>query len=247
MQAGRPPPIDVTDSAHWSLAELRKFNADRAAYLASVGERCGVPRMNSFVHALDVVDELDGQPAIRPVAASELCRQMITWATERRANALRRLDSERPAPLSMHHRGIPYDRGAPREARTWLVAIMKDHDDGAKPWRADIVADAALCMNELVIAAWTTGSTALALSVTLSATALRMSVQGEARRDVVNEFDLNRPVLHAQLMSFRIVNELADDWGADVVASVRVLWAEFALHDATTRLGPKNDLAGTGC
>ena len=243
-RSDRPLPGDLTKPASWNIAELQIFNEDRAAYLAWVGEQCGAPRMNAFVHALDMVDELDIHLAVRAVTASELCRQMMTWAARRRDRILHRLNSQRPAPVAVHHRGIAGNRGAARQARTWLVAIMNEQDHGMTPWRVDIVADAALCMNELVIAALTTSSTALALSVAISADGLRMSVQGEYP-DPADKFDPKMPSLRAQLMGFRIVNKLADDWGADVVTSVRELWAEFALRDANTPSGTKHDLACT--
>lgn len=83
--------------------------------------------------------------------------------------------------------------------------------------------DAVLCTSELVTDSLIANSTTVDLRLLVEPDFFRLSVIDDCRV-VSDRYD---PGFRAQLIGFRLVDALADDWGIEPTTNGRELWAVF--------------------
>ena len=124
-------------------------------------------------------------------------------------------------PTHRHH--LACNDSAPRLARAWVTEHLHDLVTADTRWRANITADAVLCVSELVTDSLIASSTALSLCLAIEPDWFRLSVLDDGPI-ITDELD---PTLRAQQIGFKLIDAIADHWGIDPAPPGRELWAVF--------------------
>lgn len=124
-------------------------------------------------------------------------------------------------PTHRHH--LACNDSAPRLARAWVTEHLHDLVTADTRWRANITADAVLCVSELVTASLIANSTAMTLHIDTGPDAFRLSLVDDCPV-TTDEGDAR---LRAQLIGFRVIDALADGWGIKPAPGGREVWTEF--------------------
>lgn len=110
--------------------------------------------------------------------------------------------------------------GAPRRARAWvretLPTITATHAGITPP----VLADAALCVSELVTASLLARSTTMTLQLAWDHDVVRLSLFD----DCVATDDEQEAITHAQQLGFRMIDAIVVRWGIDITDTGRELW-----------------------
>ena len=116
------------------------------------------------------------------------------------------------------------DVGAARRARAWvrdvLPGIIAMNGGSDSP----VMADAVLCVSELVNASLVAQSTTMMLRLTRDQHTVRLSLFDDGSA-VVDEQD---SAAHAQQLGFRMIDAIVERWGIDATADGRELWVALS-------------------
>src|SRR5689334_15776558 len=109
--------------------------------------------------------------------------------------------------------------GAPRRARAWVRETLPTIVTVRHDLAPSVLADAALCVSELVTASLLAQSTTMTLRLLVDHEAVRLSLFD----DCVTA-DQPESVTHAQQLGFRMIDAIVDQWGIDASDGGRELW-----------------------
>lgn len=114
--------------------------------------------------------------------------------------------------------------GAPRRARAWVRETLPTIVTAQHDLAPSVIADAALCVSELVTASLLAQSTTMTLRLLRDQRSVRLSLFD----DCVTA-DEQDSVARAQLLGFRMIDAIVDRWGIDVSDCGRELWVALRI------------------
>jgi hypothetical protein len=114
--------------------------------------------------------------------------------------------------------------GAPRRARAWVRETLPTIVTVKHDLAPSVLADAALCVSELVTASLLAQSTTMTLRLLRDQQAVRLSLFD----DCVTA-DQPESVAHAQQLGFRMIDAIVDRWGIDTSDGGRELWVALRI------------------
>jgi hypothetical protein len=121
------------------------------------------------------------------------------------------------------------EAGAARRARAWVRDVLPGLVTMTDVSDSPVLADAVLCVSELVNASLLARSTSMVLRLSRDQETVRLSLVDNG----VAVVDQQGAAAHAQQLGFRMIDAVVERWGIDATDDGRELWVALSVNGHT--------------